>query len=77
MRITILTVGTRGDVEPYVALGLGLQHAGYAVRIVTEGGFEGFVKAYGVEFAPLRTEFIQLAQSAKGKMALSGKKSVV
>ncbi len=76
MRITILTVGTRGDVEPYVALGLGLQHAGYAVRIVTEGGFEGFVKAYGVEFAPLRTEFIQLAQSAKGKMALSGKKSL-
>ena len=29
MRITILTVGTRGDVQPYIALGLGLQAAGH------------------------------------------------
>ncbi len=76
MRITILTVGTRGDVQPYVALGLGLQRAGFAVRLTTESGFESFVNEYGLEFAPLRAEFIQLAQSDKGKMALSGKRSL-
>jgi UDP:flavonoid glycosyltransferase YjiC (YdhE family) len=31
MRITVLTLGTRGDVQPYVALGLGLQRAGHQV----------------------------------------------
>ncbi len=76
MRITILTVGSRGDVQPFVGLGLGLKKAGYDVCIATEAGFEAFVKGFGLEFAPLRTEFIQLAQSAKGKKALSGKQSL-
>ncbi|MGC8799892.1 MAG: glycosyltransferase [Chloroflexus sp.] len=75
MRITILTVGSQGDVQPYAlcCVGIGLQRAGYAVRLATESGFEAFVNKYGLEHAPLRTEFIQLAQSDKGKMALSGK----
>ena len=29
--ITLLTVGTRGDVQPFIALGLGLQRSSYAV----------------------------------------------
>ncbi len=29
MQITILTVGSRGDVQPFIALGLGLQQAGH------------------------------------------------
>ena len=35
-KICILTFGTRGDVQPYLALGLGLQAAGYEVTIATE-----------------------------------------
>ena len=34
VKIVVNTFGTRGDVQPYVALGLGLQRAGHAVRIV-------------------------------------------
>ena len=33
MNITILTHGTRGDVQPFVALALGLQKAGHRVRL--------------------------------------------
>lgn len=76
MKITILTVGTRGDVQPFVALGLGLQRAGYEVRLAAESTFESFVGEYGLEFAPLRADFVQLAQSDKGKAALAGKKSL-
>lgn len=76
MRITILTVGTRGDVQPYIALGTGLLRAGHTVRLATESSFESFVREYGLEFAPLRTEFVKLAQSDKGKAALSGKRSL-
>ena len=35
MRIVIIASGSRGDVEPYVALGKGLQAAGHVVRLVT------------------------------------------
>jgi sterol 3beta-glucosyltransferase len=60
-KITILTVGTRGDVQPYVALGAGLQKAGYRVKIATEVGFEKLAHDYGLDFAPLRAEFMRLA----------------
>jgi sterol 3beta-glucosyltransferase len=73
--ITILTVGSRGDVQPYIALGLGLQQAGYQVRLATETGFEGLVRGYGLNFAPLQAEFLRLAQSPEGKAALSGKQN--
>ncbi len=33
INITILTQGSRGDVQPYVALGTGLKKAGYHVRM--------------------------------------------
>ena len=35
MRIAIQTLGTRGDVQPYVALGLGLRRAGHDVVLAT------------------------------------------
>jgi sterol 3beta-glucosyltransferase len=76
VRITVLTVGSRGDVQPFVALAMGLQRAGYKVQLATEHAFEAFVSEHGLEFAPLRAEFVQLAQSDKGKAALSGKKSL-
>jgi sterol 3beta-glucosyltransferase len=51
--ITILTSGTRGDVQPLVALGLGLRSEGYAVRVVTHADFQPLVAGHGLEFAPL------------------------
>ncbi len=76
MRITILTAGTRGDVQPYVALGAGLLRAGHAVCLAAEGSFEALARQHGLEFAPLRTEFVSLAQSDQGKAALAGGKSL-
>lgn len=51
--ITILAIGSRGDVQPFVALGLGLQEAGYTVRIAAAEDYEPLVRAYGLPFAPL------------------------
>jgi UDP:flavonoid glycosyltransferase YjiC (YdhE family) len=48
MRIDILAIGSVGDVQPYVALGLGLQRAGHQVRVVTLRGFEDLVRSYGL-----------------------------
>ena len=41
MNILILTIGTRGDVQPYVALGKGLRAAGHDVTICHAGEVTG------------------------------------
>ena len=61
MRITIIASGSRGDVEPYVALGKGLQAAGHIVRLVTHRDFESLVTT-GVEFWPVEGSVQDVAQ---------------
>jgi UDP:flavonoid glycosyltransferase YjiC (YdhE family) len=51
--VTITTAGSRGDVQPYVALGLGLQNVGHEVVVATYAAFEGFVRGYGLGFRPV------------------------
>ena len=50
MRIVIIAPGTRGDVQPYIALGKGLQSAGHTIRLVSHSNFESLVASYGLEF---------------------------
>ncbi|HEU0292144.1 MAG TPA: glycosyltransferase [Anaerolineales bacterium] len=65
MKICILTIGTRGDVQPYIALGLGLKAVGHEVTIATLGEFESLVKEYGMQYASLRGDFLKAAQEAQ------------
>ncbi len=53
MKIIIPTIGTRGDVQPYIALALGLQKAGHSVTLATHPCMRGLVESYGIEFAPM------------------------
>ena len=53
MHITIVTLGSRGDIQPYIPLALGLQRAGYDVRFATFNAFREFVIAQGLDFAPI------------------------
>ena len=53
MRITFVALGTRGDVQPYIALGIGLRQAGYNVRIATHQPFQTMVERHDLEYAPL------------------------
>jgi sterol 3beta-glucosyltransferase len=46
---TILAFGSRGDVQPYVALGLRLEAAGHEVRLVAADYFGPFVEGRGLE----------------------------
>lgn len=50
LNIVIQIVGSRGDVQPFVALGLELQKFGHRVRIATHGSFRSFVENAGLEF---------------------------
>ena len=72
MRIAIVAPGSRGDVEPYVALGKGLKQAGHVVRLVTHQDFEGFVNSNGVEFWPFEGNVQDIAQSIDMRAPLEG-----
>ena len=65
MRIAIMAPGSRGDVEPYVALGKGLQKAGHGVRLVTHQNFDTLVNAHGLEFWPIEGNVQDIAQSTE------------
>ncbi len=51
--LSIFTVGSRGDVQPYIALALGLQAEGHTVTLATHPSMQALVEAYGVAFAPI------------------------
>ncbi|MGA8922432.1 MAG: glycosyltransferase [Candidatus Dormiibacterota bacterium] len=62
MRICILTVGTRGDVQPYIALGTALRSAGHAVKLATVKRYEALVRAYGLDFGLLEDSPISFVE---------------
>jgi len=70
MKITVVTVGTRGDVEPFVALGLGLQKAGHTIKIATHAMFENFVRGYGLDFALVSGNVQEAINSSEARNAL-------
>lgn len=53
MRITLVTIGSRGDVYPYVALGKGLRKSGHQVRVATHERFEPLIRRHDLEFGPV------------------------
>ena len=50
MNIVIHIVGSRGDVQPFVALGQTLKNYGHRVRLATHPTFKTFVEENGLEF---------------------------
>lgn len=70
MKLTIIAIGSRGDVQPCVALGRGLADAGHTVRIVTLESFEPMIRQQGVAFFPVEGD----AQALTNEMMLAGMK---
>ena len=54
MKITLFAAGSRGDVQPCVALSKGLEQVGYRVRLAAPEDFADFVQKFGIECYPLR-----------------------
>ena len=53
LRITCLTIGSRGDVQPYIALCKGLLAEGHRPRIATHAEFEPWIRKHGIDFRPV------------------------
>lgn len=62
MRVSIAAVGSRGDIQPYLALSLGLQQAGFEIQFCADRLFEQLVKSTGLPFAPVTAAPVNLMQ---------------
>jgi len=68
--MTVVALGTRGDVTPFVALGVRLRAAGHLVRIATHQDFGSFVERHGLEFHGLPGSYQNFVASPEGRRAL-------
>lgn len=72
MRVAIETMGTRGDVQPYLALARALMARGHDVQLAAPEQFASFARDNGVPFVGLPAEFLDLLDSPEAKSAMSG-----
>jgi sterol 3beta-glucosyltransferase len=71
-RILMITIGSRGDVQPFVALGKGLQSAGYEVALQTASAYQTFVQAHELPYVYMNNDFMHLTESKAGQAATEG-----
>ena len=69
LAIAMLVCGTRGDVQPFLALALGLQQDGHRVRLATHAIFKDYVESYGIEFFPMGEPMLLVQTASNSRMA--------
>lgn len=67
MRILVFAAGSRGDVQPLVALGAGLQRAGHEVTVSAARDFAPFVEGHGLAFHGFSADLGDLLDSDLGR----------
>jgi len=72
MKIIITAVGTRGDMEPFLAIGEMLKLRGHQVICLFPEQFSPLAKDSGLEFASLGHDFIDMLNSETGRTAMGG-----
>jgi hypothetical protein len=62
LRVTCLTIGSRGDVQPYIALCKGLMAQGHKCKIASHGEYRKWVEGHGIEFSAVGGDPAELMQ---------------
>jgi sterol 3beta-glucosyltransferase len=67
MKILLLSIGTRGDMEPFLATGDWLLTQGHELGIVMPEQFRELAGEVGLEFFPLSRQFLELLETSAGR----------
>ena len=76
MNIGIFTYGTRGDVQPYIALALGLSDKGHKVILGAPENFKELVEGFGLTFHPLYGNVEEKMNSPEGQSVLQTENTI-
>ena len=71
-RIAILTFGTRGDVQPFVALAQGLARRDHKVRITAPENFQSLIEGHGFEFRAICGDIEEIIGAPAIERAMKG-----
>ncbi len=66
MQVSIIAFGTRGDVQPLLALGRALRQRGHLVRLIASRHFAGWIEGHGLEAVPASVDIQQVMKSEGG-----------
>ncbi|WP_437729978.1 glycosyltransferase [Sorangium sp. So ce1335] len=67
MRIAVLTIGSRGDIQPFLALAQALRRAGHSVFLGAPPNFSSLAAEHGVEFQAMGPDSRTLMQESETK----------
>ena len=70
MKALLLTVGSQGDVQPFVALAVRLRAGGHEAVLAAPAVFSGLASAYEVPFVPLELDMGQVGEALAGRYGL-------
>ena len=70
MRIAFLTLGTRGDVQPYLALAKELVRQGHSAVVCTSESFRDLIEAASVEYRRAALDLMHLSSTEEGRRVL-------
>lgn len=68
LHFTMLTIGSRGDVQPYIALAKGLIAEGHKVKIATHGEFREWIESVSAFFSVVLLVDIDLSTALNSEM---------
>lgn len=71
MKIALVAVGTRGDVQPHIALGTRLRKRGFQVTLVAPLDFREQAQQWGLSFHAIQVRFRQLLDSERSAALLA------
>lgn len=77
MQVLLSTIGSRGDVQPILALALELQALGHRARLCVAPNFKEWIESYGVECTPIGPDLKKLTGgTVPGKPVLPSKEQL-
>jgi sterol 3beta-glucosyltransferase len=71
-RIALLTLGTRGDVQPFIALARGLKARGHDVVLGAPENFQSWIEGHGLEYRSIGVDMQAFVQSLQARKVMAG-----
>jgi len=68
----LLTLGTRGDVQPFIALAHGLKARGHDVVLGAPENFQSWIEGHGLEYRSIGVDMQAFVQSLQGRKVMAG-----
>ena len=77
MKIFMVTMGTRGDVQPFIALGQGLKRAGHEITLCTHERFRPFIEERGLAYGYMGDEILKFIGNDAVREVIDDREGVV